>query len=413
MIFRLLYSTALMGLSLFWLPKLFQTKSRKSLSARFGINVPALASLSPHRIWVHAVSVGESKAVFPLVRRLKKDYPEAFIIFSTTTLTGLEEVERSCLEVDRKLLLPFDFLIRKFVQEAKPTLVILSETDFWYNFLDEAKKQGAKIVLVNGKLSSRSQFFYGLFPQIFSLLDKFIVQGEIYQERFLEAHVPPEKIIIGGNLKIHGDTAIESPHEAGPPVLVIGSTHDPEEKFFLEALNSLWECYPTLTAYLVPRHPERFDAIAGLIETYNIPYQRSSKGDKISSRLVLVDEMGRLKSLYQEADICVVAGSWTEKVGGHNIMEPSFFAKPVIFGPYMQNQPDFEEQMLEAEAGVQVRENDIVSAIDYFLQNPYQARLMGLKGLELVRHNQGALETTYTAILDASKDFEDVKVDSK
>lgn len=384
--------------SLFWIPKLFEAKTRRTLKARLGWGVENLSSSADMRIWVHAVSVGETKSVVPLIKKLKQENPEAFIIFSTITETGLQEAKNSFPEADRHLLLPLDLVVRKFVKEAKPTMVILAETDFWFHFLDEAKNQGAKIVLVNGKVSSKSQSFYRFIPQLLSRVDRFIVQNDLYQSRFLELGIPSDKIVVGGNLKIDAEIPDQTYIYNKDPVLVIGSTHDPEEKMFLFALKELWIDFPRLKVYIVPRHPERFDAVARLIESFGMSYGRFSKGEE-SSRLVLVDQMGHLKNLYQKADLCAVAGSWTAKVGGHNILEPGFYGKPVIFGPFMHTQTEFAEQVINAEAGVQVEESNLTSTIDFLIQNPAQARTMGHNGLSLIKANRGSLEKTFTNLL--------------
>lgn len=393
--FKWLYTIGLALVSLIWLPKLLQKKYRARLPALFGKGL-SLKSSQPMRIWVHAVSLGETKAIIPLVKKLKEKWPDAFIVLSSLTATGLEEAKKEFAEADRHITLPFDLVVRKFVREMKPTLVILSEADFWYNFLDEAKRNGAKIVLVNGKISSRSMPLYRYFPPLLKSIDSFIVQAELYQKRFLEIGVDPAKIHVSGNLKF--DAAMETMPVAvtSYPILVVGSTHEPEEKIFLNALSFVWKKHPSLQVYLVPRHPERFDKVAKIIEEAHIPFTRYSEGT--FSRLTLVDEMGRLKQLYRQADICVVAGSWTPKVGGHNVLEPAFFGKPVIFGPYMHNQPEFCDLVLAANAGLQIPAEELPTALIRLLDHPEEAHQLGANGLALIQKNHGSVDKTLALI---------------
>ena len=392
--FKWLYSIGLAFVSFAWLPKLFKNKYRQTLSARLGRGL-SLRSDKPTRIWVHAVSLGETKAVIPLVKQLRALYPDSFFIFSTLTATGLEAAKKEFPEADRHIYLPFDLVSRTAVKEARPTLVLLSETDFWYHFLDESKAQGANIILVNGKLSKGSFALYKWAPTLFQPIDRFLVQNEIYKRRFLALGIPESKISVSGNLKIT-PLPDASSHPNQTPTLVIGSTHDPEERIFLSALSDVWKKYPELKVYLVPRHPERFETVAKLIESFHIPFSRSSVGD--NHKLILVDEMGRLKSLYSQADLCAVGGSWTPKIGGHNILEPAFFGKPVIFGPYMHSQPDFLELVLSEKAGLQVPEASLSSALIHLLTYPNECKALGQAGLALIKKNQGALDKTLAVI---------------
>ena len=395
--FKWLYSIGLVLISLAWLPKLLQKKYRVTLAQRWGIGLPCLKSEKPMRLWVHAVSLGEAQAIIPLVKRLKNENPDLFIILSTQTQTGMNAAKKELPEADHHLFLPFDLIVRKVVREAKPTLVLVSETDFWFNFLDEAKKNGAKVALVNGKLSERSMRLYHLFPQLLKPVDRFIVQGEVYKNRFLQVGIDQEKIKVSGNLKLDSELEEMPLIPNKKPVLVIGSTHHPEEKQFLDALKEVWKHHPDLQVFLVPRHPERFDAVAKLIEIENIPYSRSSAGLQ-HERLTLVDEMGKLKGLYRQATLSAIGGSWTPKVGGHNILEPAFFAKPLIFGPYMHSQPDFCDLVLASHAGLQVPVHNLAATLTHLLSHPEEAHRLGQAAYSLIQKNQGALKKTLDEI---------------
>lgn len=406
MFLRYVYNILLFIILILLSFKLFKKKARESLRERLALQTPSLESDKAERIWIHAVSVGEAKAAIPLVQELRRHNPKAFIVFTTTTKTGLEVVKKGCPEADRAFLMPFDLFIRPLVRRMRPTLVLLSETDFWFNFLDEAKLLGAKIILINGKMSQKSLALYRFFPRLFTLVDRYIVQADIYRTRFLALGIPAEKIVISGNLKLDRELPSLDEEISEEPVLVIGSTHAPEEKLFLEVISSLWESVPELKVYLVPRHPERFEDVAKMIDARKIPFCRSSKGEPLE-KLVLVDEMGKLDTLYQKATLAAVAGSWASHVGGHNILEPGFYGKPVIFGPYMHKQPEFLEMILTSEAGVQADETELKGAIEDLLQNPFQAKIIGKRGRDLVLQSRGALSFTFNELKPALVKVED------
>lgn len=406
--FFLTFAALLYAPYFFW-QMLVKGKYRKSFLKRFGKDFPE-APKGKKVIWVHAVSVGETKAVMPLIKKIKENQPDDWVILTTVTETGYAEAVKGC--ADRVHYLPFDFIIRPIVRKVKPSKVILCETDYWYNFLDEAKKNGATNVVVNGKISESSLRRFKAVPffanKLFELIDLWIVQNSLYKQRFLQLGISEDKIKVGGNIKLDSDAEYMSDaarddfkrtlNLKNEPILVVGSSHDPEEKLFLDAFIKAQKEFPALKMILVPRHPERFDAVAKMIEEKNIPSARFSKGIDSSAQVILIDAMGQLKKCYQIATLAAVCGSWTPKVGGHNILEPSFYGKAVLFGPYMSTQPDFLNLMNDYKAGLQVEENEIADTVISLLKDKKRREAFGKQGKLLIEESQGALTKTYAML---------------
>lgn len=417
-----LYECGLLILALAALPQfLYQMmvkgKYRKSLLNRFGVGFPSINKEGRPLVWIHAVSLGETKAVAALVRMLESRLNNPIIIFSTTTETGYTEACRG-VNADHHVYLPFDFgwVINPIMQRTAPDLLILCESDFWYNLLKSAKKNGAKTVLVNGKLSVRSMNRFNKFRfftnRLFSFIDLLCVQSALYGNRFEEIGIAAQKIVATGNMKFDGDYA-RLPKEnlnswrselnigSKDPVLVIGSSHSPEEIQLLDVLSRVWKIFPDLKVLLVPRHPERFNEVAGILQKKNMHYRRLSETntDGISAPVILIDAMGLLRKCYQLADVAIVAGSYTPKVGGHNILEPSWYGVPVIYGPFMQAQPDLADLMKEYQAGLQVGLSELQSVLVDLVQNEDKRKVLGDAGLRLASDVHGATEKTSDLII--------------
>jgi len=373
---------------------------KQALLQKLGFNFP---ELSDKVAWIHAVSVGEVRAAAKLIELLKDDYQ---IVLSTTTLTGHEEAKKI---VKSAVFLPLDlsFIVRKVLKRIKPSLLILVESDFWFNFMKEAKLLGAKVVLVNGKLSEKSLKGYKRFPfiakNLFSSVDLFLLQSEDYRERFLSLGIAPEKIHITGNLKLDqewkkGDAASIS-QKLGitkeTKMVVFGSTHPGEELMAISAHKNLSKKFPELKLIIVPRHPERFDEVAKMIP---VPFDRYSSPHPNNASVVLVDAMGLLSSLYEIATVAVVCGSFVPHVGGHNIIEPLAFKVPVIFGPYMHKQPEFTELVAKYGAGRQVHESSLADELERLLDDAARRELLGRQGELLIQENKGSTHRTVAVI---------------
>ena len=421
---NIVYSTGLCVLLITTLPKYIyrifvHKKYRKSLKKRLGIQFPKIEKQGRKLIWIHAVSVGETRAVVPLVKKLMEQDDKPIIILSCTTETGYAEGERSLPDVDYHVYLPFDvgFIIRPIVRRCKPDTVIMVETDFWYNFLDEAKKNGATIAIANGKISKKSQHRHQacgfLSKEFFDVFDIFCIQSETYRRRFKKLNIPQKKLIVTGNLKLESTYKKLSTKELASwreklhitenrPVVVIGSTHDPEEKILLNAIKTLRQSIPNVYTIIVPRHPERFDDVTEILKDNKENFVRYTNKKDITGNedVILVDAMGLLRKCYQLADVAIVGGCFTEDVGGHNILEPSWYGIPVICGPFMFSQPDFLAIMKEYNAGIQTTEEDIATTLKELLLNEDKRKSLGDAGRRLWQEQSGAVAKTLQALFN-------------
>ena len=329
-------------------------------------------------IWIHAVSLGEIKVASILAKKIKDNNKNLVLIISSTTKTGYNQAKKSISFADCHLFLPLDFswIMKKLMKIFSPKHVILVETDFWYNFLNQAKKNGATISLVNGKVSDRSYKRYKIFKwftsKLLSLFDIITVQDEKYKSKFIDLKIPKQKIHVIKNLKLEIKPDVISVKELDiwkkafkinneDKVITIASTHHPEEKLFL---NAIPEGYKYL---LAPRHPERFKAVKAMLEKAEVDFGMYSQIEKLSGseKVILIDVMGKLNLCYQLSDLAIVGGSFTSKIGGHNILEPIFVNTPVFFGKNMCSQLDLKKISLESicakEATIATLQSDISS----------------------------------------------------
>lgn len=370
-------------------------------------------------IWIHAVSLGETKAIAPIAKLLKNRYPHAKFIISSVTETGHVEAIKAIPFANQQIYLPFDFswITKPLLNKAKPDLVLLSESDFWYNFLRYAKKNGALLAIANGKLSEKStnrfQKVTKLSQSLFSLFDLVCVQSFQHEDRFRRVGVSSNKLLVTGNIKFDAEYPLLSkdetahllmqlgiaPHDI---VLTIGSTHHPEEEQFLPILQCLWKKFPHLKVLLTPRHPERFKEIVQFLRKRSVAFlsfTELTNGKKPENKqLIVMDVMGQLKNCYQISDLAIVAGSYATHVGGHNILEPCGYGVPSIFGPYMFGQMELLQLVLENQAGLQIPLENLESTLEELIQNPNKRQEIGQAGKRLMEQNRGASQRTVSAI---------------
>lgn len=386
-------------------------KYRKSFWARLGMGFPKIDKEEKSLIWIHAVSLGETKAIAPLIKKLKALRKPVKILLTTATETGFAEGKLTNADYHYFLPLDFSFLINPIVKKVSPDAVIVVESDFWLNFQSASKRCGAKLILVNGKLSLKSfhrfKKIQSFARALFSPFDLLCLQGDLYKTRFEKLGL--SKIEVTGNIKLDSEPPklVFSRTDLGLTsqdlLLTLGSTHSPEEALFIKYYQTLISQFPHLKICIVPRHPERFSYVAKLLQ--DIPNARLSEKGVFTQekKVLLVDKMGVLKSLYGLSDIAFVGGSFVKKVGGHNILEPCYFKVPVLFGPYMHSQPDFLDLMRAYKAGVQVTETTLLPTLQELLSNQKKRKEMGERGERLVQESKGALEKTYESVLTCLK----------
>jgi 3-deoxy-D-manno-octulosonic-acid transferase len=411
-----IYNFALVLFGVFSLPKLIweRKKYQDNLFFKLGFKLPRFSRAENKRlIWIHAVSLGETRAAISLFDYLKKNYPEAQIVISSTTQTGHEEAKRSLKEADLHFYLPLDFswVMRRLLRIVRPDVLILMEGEFWYHLLSIAKELKTHILVANGKLSERSLDSFSFIPffskRLFAPIDHFCVQSPCHFDRFRDIGIDPKKLTVTGNLKF--DTPLEplTPSEKDyfreelgitgqDRVVVIASTHDQEEEKILQALQPLWKEIPHLKLLLVPRHPERFLQVKNVLEKYRLPFitYTNRKQHNQREKVVLIDAMGLLTTCYQLAEVALVGGSFVRGIGGHNVFEPIQCGVPVIFGPHMESQRDFADLILRALAGRQLNLEELPHILKELLHNGSMRAHMRACGQKLKQSAQGAIKRT-------------------
>lgn len=417
--YHLLWITAIILLSPVYLYRvLVKKKYRSSTLARFGFQyIPDFRE--QNLIWLHSVSLGESQIANQLAEVLKRKHPHITLVASSTTETG-QAVLKNSKHIDFCFYYPFDFsfLIKKLFSRFRPEAIIIIETDLWPNLLALAEADSVPVFLVNAKISRSSFKRYQALPLAKSVLlnsiEHFYIQCQTYQQRFLDLNIAPQICELTGNLKLDRNYSVKNPQELHAfaqqlglnlqePVVVFASTHQGEEQGFIEVSKNLWKHNSNIQCVIVPRHPERFDEVARLLQKNTIGFQRSSLllKQNINASVnkpicLLVDQMGLLMSIYELCSVAVVAGSFTDKVGGHNIFEPAFFAKPIIYGPWIYKQPGFHELIQEQRAAIQITDSLWPSSLDQeimkLLNDRETAESLGARALAIVKNSQGSTE---------------------
>jgi 3-deoxy-D-manno-octulosonic-acid transferase len=376
-------------------------KYAQTLNDRLGyLRLPKL-----HRcVWIHAVSVGEVKAVRKLVEKLRIAHPGRPVILSTITPSGQELARNAPGLADHVFFFPLDLpgAIRRTLNHVNPELVLIAETEIWPNFLREARRRNIPVVLVNGRISDRSFPRYRVIRHwLKHVLDDFTMLGmqtEIDRERIESIGADGRKVTVFGNLKYD---ALDLDRALAPelserlqrlaPLWIAASTMPGEEEQVLDAFVQVRKHHVELTLLIAPRHPERFDAVERLIRSRELACSRRTQLSG-EAPVLLLDSVGELAAAFQHASVVFVGGSLVPR-GGHNILEPAAFAKPIIFGPHMENFREIRDLFLEAEAAVEVHNaTELAIAIEGFLADPSLSEKLGARALNLVAQNTGATE---------------------
>lgn len=374
----LVYSCFLSLWLLMLLPRLVKKKYRSTILYRLGIKRPLFPKKErgEFRVWIHAVSLGETKAVAPLIDKLLEENKEARIFFSSSTQTGLDEAKRqNKARLSFLLPLDFQFLMRWYVQRVDPDLFILVESDFWFHLLSELKAHGAKIFLVNGKMSESSYQNFKKVPSftkaLFSYFDHLCLQSEEFFSRFQNLGIPPSKLSVMGNMKFDALPPLPSNTPLIFPqgtIILIASTHETEEEKILTALAPLFPD-ETRSFLIAPRHPERFASVEKLLRAKNLPMRRIKEGGRGDERFILVDQMGLLDLCFEKASLVILGGSFIDGIGGHNLYEPIRFGLPILYGPYMYKQNYMVEKFRQHNIGAQVSLDELKTALPLHLNN--------------------------------------------
>ncbi|WP_297793081.1 lipid IV(A) 3-deoxy-D-manno-octulosonic acid transferase [uncultured Marinobacter sp.] len=369
-------------------------------------------------IWVHAVSVGETIAAAPLVKALLRRNPEVPILMTAMTPTGSARAKAMFGNQVRYAYSPYDTpgAVRRFAERVRPMALVIMETELWPNMIANTFLHDVPIFLINARLSERSARGYERVPSLVRPLLQSIcwiaAQAEEDAGRFLRIGAEPESVSVTGSIKFDVDISAQLRSEASAlrqqlgehrPVWIAASTHDGEDQQILEAHKAVLRKFPSALLVIVPRHPERFDKVAELMEPMGLKLSRRSGATEPvpeDVQVYLGDTMGELLMLYGASDIAFVGGSLIER-GGHNPLEPAAWGMPVLSGPHIFN---FETiyNRLDAGHGLYLTPSSaaLADCVMTLMADPDSARRAGDNALAVVDANRGALEKVVDGIVE-------------
>jgi 3-deoxy-D-manno-octulosonic-acid transferase len=371
-------------------------------------------------IWIHAVSVGEVLTARALLPALRERYPKLRLFLSTTTMTGQQIARNNLQYVDEVFYFPFDlgFIVNRTLQLVRPRLFIMMETEIWPNQLRACHRAGVRTMLVNGRISSRSYPRYrlvrGFFRRVLLHVDRFCMQSEESARRVVDIGAERDRVTVTGSLKFdsleipgsspdRGDNRVLRYFRISPerPVIIAASTLKGEEEAVLDAFQRIRATMTNALLIIAPRKPQRFEDAERLARRagWNVARRSELRVDtEPRCDVVVLDTIGELAQLYQVATAVFVGGSLVDS-GGHNILEPAVFGKPIVFGPYMQNFAEIAQTFLENSAAVQVRNGrELEPVLVELLGDPVRRAGLGAAARALVEANRGARTKTLAAI---------------
>lgn len=413
---RLLYSSLLYLIAPFQCVSLWQRGKtlpgyRLRWSERLG-KIPKLERKP--RIWLHAVSVGEVNAAQPLIEHLLMEHSDHALLVTTTTPTGSEQLMRRFSGRIEHYYFPYDLphVIRRFIRRSRPRMLVVMETELWPNCFFLCRKKDIPVVIVNARISDKSYRGYkkikGFIQPAIKSISQVAAQGETDRDRFICLGMSPNNVEVSGNIKFdlpppdigEQDPALQLITSATRPVWIAASTHDNEEERLLRVHKTLRHKLPDALLILVPRHPERFEAIADLCLNEGFALARRSRQEipDDKSEVYLGDTMGELMKLYAVSQVAFVGGSLAA-TGGHNPIEPASLGVPVLSGPNTQNLRDIYSSLIEA-AGckIVVDDNPLYETLLLLLSNPQERKKMSEAATALLDNSRGTTKNIHRII---------------
>lgn len=398
---------------------LVKRRCRRGLSQRLGWRLPPgePGSAAHPLIWIHAVSLGEVVAVVPLVKALRNRHPDHRVIVTTVTETGREAVEQRLAGIAEHRYAPLDFLwvVSRVVARWNPSLYLFVETELWPNLLWTLNGRGVPAVMVNGRLSSRSfarqrvGIVKSFYRSVVRALALCLMQSDRDAQRIVELGADRLAVQVTGNIKFDQplpDIRHEAAYRASLGVgeqeqlLLAGSTHAGEEEALVAAYRRVVKDHPSAVLMLAPRHIERADQIVQMVRNAGLPVRRKSRLEGVDhgSRVVVLDTRGELARAYGEAAVAFVGGTLVP-VGGHNLLEPAVWARPVLFGPYTDHCAEVAELLIGAGGGCRIDgEEALVRLINGWLANRPVCEAAGQAARRVMAENQGALVRSLESI---------------
>lgn len=391
----------------------FSKRFRKALPQRMGFfQSPSFKN----PIWIHAASVGEVFCSIPLLKKIKNEFPHSRIVLTTMTSTGNETATSYLPETDQILFVPIDhpFIVRRTIKKIQPSLLLIAETELWPNLLRSCGKKGIPIILFNGRISQRSFRRYLLFKFFFKEclqhISLFLMQTEEDRARMVEMGGESRNVRAVGNLKFDQtfpsytqQTVMEVSKtlflQGKEKILIAGSTHSGEEEILVGLYKELKKTDPDLVLILAPRHLERLEEVERILKKEALSWLRKTslpmdegRSDQGHPEVILLDTLGELMGIYSLGTLVFVGGSLVP-IGGHNPLEPLFFRKGVLFGPYMFNFSEISSRLIEAGGAIQVSgKEELFSRLKHLLSDEEARKELGEKGYQFLQKHQGATE---------------------
>ncbi len=391
-------------------------RGRSYWSERLG-NIP-FQEPARGAIWVHSVSLGETLAVAGLVQEIQRKYPERKIYLSHVTPAGREAGEKRLPSIAGRFYLPLDWrwTVRRALARIRPSLLLVVETELWPNLLRAAREAGARVVMVNARLSTRSLKRYQLassfFRRVLDGVDEVCAQTEEDAERFRRLGAPAHRVRMMGNLKFDaqppqlGDFARILKAALGltrrSPVIVAASTMPGEEPLVFKAWDAIRQRHPASLLILAPRHPARVEELTrqmmrelrGFVRRTALPMDQRALAAQLQSKPILIlDTVGELAGIFEVADMVFMGGSLVP-TGGHNLLEPAYWSKPIIFGPHMENFRDIARRFLDAGAAIEVNNPQELAQAAEKLEDAGERRRLGAAARNVLDRNSGATART-------------------
>ncbi len=388
-------------------------KYRDGWSQKLWGRVPVRRSRKPC-LWLHAVSVGEVNLLEPLIARWEQAHPDWEIVISTTTQTGYALAQqRYAPRMIFYAPLDFTWAVTRALRHNRPTLLVLAELELWPNWIAAAHCKGARVAVINGRLSAKSFRGYQRIARwihsTLQALDLVAAQTPEYAQRFIALGANDKRVHVTGSIKFDGaQTNRNNPAttklaalagiQSSDTIFLAGSTQAPEEALALDVFRQLSIQHPNLRLLITPRHPERFAEVAQLLDRSGICWERRSRleatGHNPQARVLLIDVVGELGAWWGTSSIAFVGGSLGRR-GGQNMIEPAAYGAAVSFGPNTWNFKDVVQLLLQGEAAHVVKNGaELQAFVERCLENPKFAAELGQRSKQLVLDQQGAADRT-------------------
>jgi 3-deoxy-D-manno-octulosonic-acid transferase len=419
----LLYDVVFLVFAVVYIPYLVLTRRYHArLPERLGIFSRQLVERAKGKefIWLHAVSVGEVIAASSFIKEFSSRFPDCRLLISTVTKTGNKVASKVKRDEDVLIYFPLDlsFIIRRILRVFNVRLFVIMETEIWPNIVTAFSKKNIPIVLINGRLSEKSFRAYRrvkvLIQGVFRRIDQFCMQAAADAARLRALGVDENRIRVTGNMKydvaaipLNESEITGLKHSLGingnTRVLITGSTHRGEDEIIVDAYKQLATTFPDLRLLIAPRHPERAEEIQSIVDRHNLRSMRFSAPAPTfkDADVIILDVIGKLRNLYAIADIVFMGGSLLPRYGGHNLLEPATFKKPILFGPFMNNFKDMAQTFLKAEAALTIKDrDDFKKACTMLLTDGRSANRLGTAAHTIIDQNRGATTRNISYMVD-------------